>query len=165
MAPEQLDGREVDTRADVFAFGAVLYEMVTGLKAFEAETPARVLSAILRDEPARVSTIVPVTPSGLDESDSHLPREGSERALAGHGRRRASAAMAAVGAEQRASQARSARGTVPGRARAMAIVADADGRRDRRRGARRGGDVAGAALHRGAASACTRCCCRRRTTI
>jgi Tol biopolymer transport system component len=67
MAPEQLDGREVDTRADIFAFGAVLYEMVTGLKAFEADSPARVLSAILRDEPARVSTIVPVTPSGLDE--------------------------------------------------------------------------------------------------
>jgi serine/threonine protein kinase/Tol biopolymer transport system component len=67
MAPEQLDGREVDTRADIFAFGAVLFEMVTGLKAFEAETPARVLSAILRDEPARVSTIVPVTPAGLDE--------------------------------------------------------------------------------------------------
>ena len=67
MAPEQLEGRDVDTRADVFAFGAVLYEMVTGLKAFEAETPARVLSAILRDEPARVSTIVPVTPTGLDE--------------------------------------------------------------------------------------------------
>ena len=67
MAPEQLDGREVETRADIFAFGAVLYEMVTGLKAFEAESPARVLSAILRDEPARVSTIVPVTPSGLDE--------------------------------------------------------------------------------------------------
>ncbi|HEX7281770.1 MAG TPA: serine/threonine-protein kinase, partial [Vicinamibacterales bacterium] len=67
MAPEQLDGRDVDTRADIFAFGAVLFEMVTGLKAFEAETPARVLSAILRDEPARVSTIVPVTPAGLDD--------------------------------------------------------------------------------------------------
>jgi serine/threonine-protein kinase len=67
MAPEQLDGREVDTRADIFAFGAVLYEMVTGVKAFEAETPARVLSAILRDDPTRVSTIIPVTPAGLDE--------------------------------------------------------------------------------------------------
>jgi Tol biopolymer transport system component len=67
MAPEQLEGRDIDTRADIFAFGAVLYEMVTGMKAFEAETPARVLSAILRDEPARVSTIVPVTPAGLDE--------------------------------------------------------------------------------------------------
>ena len=67
MAPEQLDGRDVDTRADIFAFGAVLFEMVTALRAFDAETPARVLSAILRDEPARVSSIVPVTPAGLDE--------------------------------------------------------------------------------------------------
>jgi eukaryotic-like serine/threonine-protein kinase len=67
MAPEQLDGRDVDTRADIFAFGAVVYEMVAGVKAFEAESPAHVLSAILRDEPARVSTIVPVTPTGLDE--------------------------------------------------------------------------------------------------
>ena len=67
MAPEQLDGRDVDTRADIFAFGAVLFEMVTALRAFDAETPARVLSAILRDEPARVATIVPVTPAGLDE--------------------------------------------------------------------------------------------------
>ena len=67
MAPEQLDGRDVDTRADIFSFGATLYEMVTGLKAFEAESPARVMSAILRDEPARVSTLVPITPAGLDE--------------------------------------------------------------------------------------------------
>ena len=66
MAPEQIDGREVDTRADVFAFGAVLFEMVTGLKAFDGETPARVMSAILRDEPARVSSIVPVTPAALE---------------------------------------------------------------------------------------------------
>jgi Tol biopolymer transport system component len=66
MAPEQIDGREVDTRADVFAFGAVLFEMVTGLKAFDGESPARVMSAILRDEPARVSTITPVTPAALE---------------------------------------------------------------------------------------------------
>src|SRR5262245_47165578 len=66
MAPEQIDGREVDTRADVFAFGAVLFEMLTGMKAFEGETPARVMSAILRDEPARVSSIVPVTPAALE---------------------------------------------------------------------------------------------------
>src|SRR5688572_11037945 len=80
MAPEQLVGREVDTRADIFAFGAVLYEMVTGLKAFEAESPARVLSAILRDEPARVSTIVPVTPSGLDELiHTWLAKDPNER--------------------------------------------------------------------------------------
>ena len=66
MAPEQIDGREIDTRADVFAFGAVLFEMLTGMKAFEGESPARVMSAILRDEPARVSSIVPVTPAALE---------------------------------------------------------------------------------------------------
>jgi Tol biopolymer transport system component len=66
MAPEQIDGGQVDTRADVFAFGAVLFEMVTGLKAFDGESPARVMSAILRDEPARVSSIVPVTPAALE---------------------------------------------------------------------------------------------------
>ena len=66
MAPEQIDGSDVDTRADVFAFGAVLFEMVTGLKAFDGESPARVMSAILRDEPARVSSIVPVTPAALE---------------------------------------------------------------------------------------------------
>jgi Tol biopolymer transport system component len=80
MAPEQLDGRDVDTRADVFAFGAVLYEMVTGLKAFEAESPARVLSAILRDEPTRVSTLVPITPTGLDElTHTCLAKDPNER--------------------------------------------------------------------------------------
>jgi Tol biopolymer transport system component len=66
MAPEQIEGRDIDTRADVFAFGAVLFEMVTGLKAFDAESPARVISAILRDEPARVSSIIPVTPAALE---------------------------------------------------------------------------------------------------
>lgn len=67
MAPEQLEGREADTRSDVFAFGALLFEMVTGLRAFDAESPARVMSAILRDEPTRVSSVVPVTPAGLDD--------------------------------------------------------------------------------------------------
>jgi Tol biopolymer transport system component len=67
MAPEQIDGREVDTRADVFAFGAVLFEAVTGMKAFDGESPARVMSAILRDEPARVSSLAPVTPAALEQ--------------------------------------------------------------------------------------------------
>ncbi len=67
MAPEQLEGKDIDTRADIFAFGAVLFEMVTGLKAFNADSPAGVMSAILRDEPARASSLAPVTPAGLDE--------------------------------------------------------------------------------------------------
>ena len=66
MAPEQIEGGQIDARTDVFAFGAVLFEMLTGMKAFEGESPARVMSAILRDEPARVSSIVPVTPAALE---------------------------------------------------------------------------------------------------
>ena len=47
MAPEQLEGNEVDARADIFAFGVVLYEMIAGRKAFEGTSQARVISAIL----------------------------------------------------------------------------------------------------------------------
>jgi len=51
MAPEQLEGEDADARSDIFAFGAVVYEMVTGRKAFEARSRASLISAILRDEP------------------------------------------------------------------------------------------------------------------
>ncbi len=57
MAPEQLEGKEVDSRADIFAFGAVLYEMVTGRKAFEGRSPAALTSAILGSEPSPISVV------------------------------------------------------------------------------------------------------------
>src|SRR5207302_11492212 len=47
MAPEQLEGKKADARADIFAFGAVLYEMVTGRRAFEGSSPASVTAAII----------------------------------------------------------------------------------------------------------------------
>lgn len=62
MAPEQVRGRSVDSRADIFAFGAVLYEMLTGKRAFQRSTSADTISAILNEEPARVSDIVQATP-------------------------------------------------------------------------------------------------------
>jgi eukaryotic-like serine/threonine-protein kinase len=59
MAPEQIEGRLVDTRADVFAFGATLYEMVTGRRAFDASsTPGRI-GAIVRGETPSVLTVAP----------------------------------------------------------------------------------------------------------
>ena len=61
MAPEQLDGKEVDARTDLFAFGAVLYEMLAGRKAFVAETPAGIITAIMASQPPPVSTLQPVT--------------------------------------------------------------------------------------------------------
>ncbi|HEV8230947.1 MAG TPA: protein kinase [Thermoanaerobaculia bacterium] len=66
MAPEQLEGREADARSDVFAFGAVLYEMATGKRAFPGATQASVIGSILRDEPRPMSEIQPTTPSAFD---------------------------------------------------------------------------------------------------
>jgi hypothetical protein len=66
MAPEQLEGQPVDARADVFAFGAVVYEMLTGRRAFDGSSAAAVWSAILRDEPAPVRASIANAPPGLD---------------------------------------------------------------------------------------------------
>ena len=66
MAPEQLDGKEADARSDLFAFGAILYEMVTGKKAFEGEGQASLISAIMTADPPAMSTIQSMTPPALD---------------------------------------------------------------------------------------------------
>jgi len=64
MAPEQLRGFEVDARADIFACGAILFEMLTGTRAFQAATPADAISAVLSDPPAAL-TFPPGTPLAL----------------------------------------------------------------------------------------------------
>jgi len=56
MAPEQIEGREADARTDIWAFGCVLHEMLTGTRAFEASTPASLIAAILEREPAHLRT-------------------------------------------------------------------------------------------------------------
>jgi eukaryotic-like serine/threonine-protein kinase len=66
MAPEQLEGKEADARTDIFAFGAVLYEMATGRKTFSGATQASLIGAILRDEPRSISEVVPLMPRALD---------------------------------------------------------------------------------------------------
>jgi serine/threonine protein kinase len=66
MAPEQLEGGEVDARSDIFAFGAVLYEMATGQKAFEGKTQAGVIAAILEGEPPSAATLRPETPPAFE---------------------------------------------------------------------------------------------------
>ena len=68
MAPEQLEGNEVDARTDIFAFGAVLYEMVTGRKAFEGKSQASLIGAIMNSEPQPMSELQPVSPRSLDWS-------------------------------------------------------------------------------------------------
>jgi len=66
MAPEQLEGKEADARSDIFSFGAVLYEMATGKKAFEGKTTASVIAAVLASEPTPISTLQPMTPPALE---------------------------------------------------------------------------------------------------
>jgi serine/threonine-protein kinase len=66
MSPEQADARPVDARSDIFTFGVVLYEMLTGRKAFAAGSTVSTLSAILRDDPKPIDQIVPGVPAELD---------------------------------------------------------------------------------------------------
>jgi eukaryotic-like serine/threonine-protein kinase len=66
MAPEQLEGKEVDARTDIFAFGAVIYEMATGKRAFQGKSQASLIAAILEREPPAMSSLQPMTPPALD---------------------------------------------------------------------------------------------------
>src|SRR5262249_29822906 len=66
MAPEQLEGKPVDRRADLFAFGALLYEMITGQRAFPGQSQASVIAAILTTEPRPPSDVIPTAPASLD---------------------------------------------------------------------------------------------------
>jgi serine/threonine protein kinase len=65
MSPEQVRGKTVDHRADIFAFGAILYEMLTGTRAFHRSTSAETMTAILNDDPPSISQLVQAIPPGL----------------------------------------------------------------------------------------------------
>src|SRR6266403_4820232 len=79
MSPEQVEGRELDGRSDIFSLGAVLYEMVTGKRAFEGKSQLSVASAILEKEPETISAAKPMTPPALEHAVkkclSELPDE------------------------------------------------------------------------------------------
>jgi serine/threonine protein kinase len=68
MSPEQVQGKEVDGRSDIFSLGAVLYEMVTGKRAFEGKSQLSVAAAILEYEPAPIGSVRPMTPAVLDHA-------------------------------------------------------------------------------------------------
>jgi serine/threonine protein kinase/Tol biopolymer transport system component len=68
MSPEQVEGKELDGRSDIFSLGAVLYEMLTGQSAFPGKSQLSVASAILEKEPAPISSVKPMTPPALDHA-------------------------------------------------------------------------------------------------
>jgi Tol biopolymer transport system component/predicted Ser/Thr protein kinase len=70
MSPEQIQGKEADARSDIFAFGAMLYEMLTGKRAFEGKSQLSVASAVLEKDPEPISAVQPLTPPALE----HLVR-------------------------------------------------------------------------------------------
>ena len=80
MAPEQLEGEEADPRTDIFALGCVLYEMLTGRRAFEGKTKTSLIAAIVGGEPAPVSSVAPLTPPALEHVVRRcLAKERDER--------------------------------------------------------------------------------------
>src|SRR3984893_874605 len=83
MSPEQAEGRRVDGRSDIFSFGSVLYEMVTGKRAFEGATKVSTLSAILHKEPTAASEISPAVPMDLEKIIARCLRKDPERRAQG----------------------------------------------------------------------------------
>jgi eukaryotic-like serine/threonine-protein kinase len=80
MAPEQIEGKEVDARSDIFAFGCVLYELLTGVRAFEGKSASTVMAAVLATAPRPISQVVPLTPPALERIVSRcLAKDPDER--------------------------------------------------------------------------------------
>jgi serine/threonine protein kinase len=81
MAPEQLEGKEADSRVDLWALGVVLYEMITGRKAFEGKSQASVIAAILEHEPEALESVQPLSPPLLNRVVQRcLSKDPNERA-------------------------------------------------------------------------------------
>jgi serine/threonine protein kinase len=66
MAPEQLEGKDADARTDLWALGAILYEMMTGKRAFQGESQVSLIGNIMNVEPAVLATLQPLTPPALE---------------------------------------------------------------------------------------------------
>jgi hypothetical protein len=79
MAPEQAEGKPVDARSDVFSFGTILYEMITGERAFKSDTTLSTLSAILKEDPRRVGSLVADVPPELERVIARCLKKDPER--------------------------------------------------------------------------------------
>ena len=79
MSPEQADGHTVDARSDIFAFGAVLYEMITGKRAFSGDSKLSTLASVLHSEPVPLSQIGPAIPRDVERIISRCLRKDPQR--------------------------------------------------------------------------------------
>ena len=134
MAPEQLEGNEADARADLWAFGAVLYEMLTGQRAFDGESEAQIIGAVVeRDPELLTSAQLPATPPELDRLvRACLAKKPDDRWATAHD---VVVQLRGIGDHVREGHAASARRSSPARKR---VVGSGRGRRvagDRRDGA------------------------------
>jgi len=85
MSPEQIQGKDADARSDIFAFGALLYEMLTGKRAFEGKSQLSVASAVLEKDPDPVSTVQPLTPPALERIVANcLAKDPDDRFQSAH---------------------------------------------------------------------------------
>ena len=79
MSPEQAEGKKVDARSDIFSFGSVLYEMVTGRRAFQGDSKLSILTAIVRDQPKPVSEVLELAPREVERIITHCLRKDPQR--------------------------------------------------------------------------------------
>jgi serine/threonine protein kinase len=100
MSPEQLDGKDADERSDIFAFGCVLFEMITGNRAFAGATPASVAGAIMSGEPSSMTAAQPLAPAALDRLVRQCLESG--RAISVRSRHQASNGVAPDSGRQHA---------------------------------------------------------------
>jgi Tol biopolymer transport system component len=125
MSPEQVEGREVDARTDIFALGAVLYEMATGTRAFDGRTAASLIAAILERDPPPIVSRQPLAPAALDDIvRGCLAKDPDDRWQTAHdvklqleGLRRRTSATGIEEGGGRAGAAATRRGSAPGAAR------------------------------------------------
>jgi len=78
MSPEQVRGQPVDHRSDIFSFGSVLYEMLSGRRAFQASSAVETMNAILREEPPEISSVKLDVPAGLERVVRHCLEKGPD---------------------------------------------------------------------------------------
>jgi eukaryotic-like serine/threonine-protein kinase len=79
MSPEQAEGKKVDARSDIFSFGSMLYEMVTGRQAFHGDSRLSTMSAILKEDPRPLNSIMPEVPRDLEKIVTRCLRKDPDR--------------------------------------------------------------------------------------